>query len=253
MSGGDIAALQEELAAIRATLAEVSTELAHMRRQREEWSELRDDMLPLLREVMRSAMEELDGVAPFVGTGDFLRLFKMLIRNTNNIIRLLEMLESARGFVEDAAPLGREVFAGILVQLDSLDRKGYFAFGREMVAITDNVVTHFTVQDIRDLAAAIVPILETAKSISQPKILRALQRASILFESIDDSSIEDYSLWRAFKERNTPEMQRGLGLLMTFVKKFGGELGREMASTVGEGPDRDDEQLKDKEDGDGTA
>jgi uncharacterized protein YjgD (DUF1641 family) len=235
MSGSELTALQEELAAIRATLGEVSGELREMRRQREEWRELRDDMMPLARELMHSTMEELEGVAPFVGTGDFVRLFKMLLRNTNNIVHLLEMLESARGFIEDAAPLGKEVFAGLLVHLDGLDRKGYFAFGRELVSITDEVVTHFSVQDIRDLAAAIVPILETVKSMSQPKVLRAMQSAATLFESMDESNIEEYSLWRAFRERNTPEMRRGLGLLMAFVKKFGGELGMEMASTGDEG------------------
>ncbi len=170
MSDLDTKALLAELTAIRGTLGEVSAELSEMRRQRDEWRELRDDLLPL----------------------------------------------------------GKEIFGDILVKMDEMDRKGYFAAGRELAVILDKVVSHFSVQDIRDLAAAIVPILETFKSVSQPKILAALQRSGTLFESMEASGFEEYTVWRAFRERNTPEMRRGLGLLMAFVKKFGGELGKEM-------------------------
>jgi uncharacterized protein YjgD (DUF1641 family) len=230
MNENDATTLQAELAAIRATLAEVSGELTAMRRQRDEWRELREDLMPVIREVMQSATEELEGVAPFVQTGDFVRLFKMLLRNTNNIVLLLEMMEGAKDFIADAAPLGVEVFGEIMVHLDHLDRAGYFSFAREIATIVDNVVTHFSVQDIRDLAVAIVPILETLKSMSQPKILTAMQRAGSVFESMETSTFEEYSIWRAFRERNSPEMQRGLGLLMAFVKQFGGELGKELVS-----------------------
>ena len=104
-----------------------------------------------------------------------------------------------------------------------MDRKGYFAFIKEISAIMDSIVTHFSVEDVRLLSENIVMILETVKNLTQPKMLHALNNALTVYQNIDIESIEEYSAMRALRELRTPEMKRGLGFIITFLKNVSRE------------------------------
>lgn len=214
------AALEARLAAIDEKLDRVLAEVDEVRRIRREAEELRDDLARVSKDVFQTAVDELESVAPFVKTGDFAELAKRLIRNVNTMNELLVQLESAREFVVDAAPLGRQLFSDALQKLDELDRKGYFAMGRELQRAFDNVVANFTVEDVRLLADNLAAILQTVRSLTQPHMLQAINNAVEVYRSIDFDNMEEYSLWRAFQEVNKPEMRRGLGFLLAFLRNL---------------------------------
>ena len=116
--------------------------------------------------------------------------------------------------------IGKELFNDTLEKLDDLDRAKYFEFAGEAFHIADNVVDHFSTDDVKLLADSIVPILETVKSITQPEMMQAVKGAIVVFNSIDTENIPEVSAWKAMKELNTPEMKRGLGFLITFLKNM---------------------------------
>jgi len=217
MSDKDLAL---KLDAIQTSLDEITNELAESRRQRQEMQELKEDLTRIAKDVMHSAVEELEDVAPFVKTGDFLHLLKLIVRNTNNITDVISKLESALDFFEDFKPIGQELFHDALEKLDDLDRARYFEFARETKRIADNVVTHFSTEDVRLLADNIVPILETVKAITQPQMLNALSNAVQVFDSLNTENIEEYSIWKTMRELNTPEMKRGMGFMVAFLKNI---------------------------------
>ena len=157
-------------------------------------------------------------MAPFVRTGDFLHLLKKILRNTNTITGIIEQLESALDFYQDVKPISKNLFNDALEGLNDLDRQGYFAFFKEMTTIANNIVTHFSAEDVRLLADNIVTILETMKSLTQPEMLKAVNNATTVFKSLDPDDIEEYSVWKLIKEMNSPEIKRGLGFLISFLK-----------------------------------
>jgi len=217
MSAPDISG---QLAEIQKTLDVVTAELAMVRQQRQEMEDLKEDLTRVAKDLFAGAIEEMEDIAPFVKTGDFLHLIKLILRNTNNITEVISKLESALDFFEDFSPIGKELFADTLDTLDKLDRAKYFDFASGAVQISDNVVEHFSGEDVRLLADNIVPILETVKSITQPQMIGAIKNAVTIFDKMDVENVEEVSIWKAMKEMNTPEMKRGLGFLIAFMKNI---------------------------------
>ena len=82
------------------------------------------------------------------------------------------------------------------------------------------MVRHFSAEDVRLLADNIVTILETFKNLTQPEMLDALNNAINVFKKIEIEDLEEYSLWRVFREIRTPEGKKGLGFIMTFLKNI---------------------------------
>lgn len=217
MSAPDISG---QLAEIQASLDNINAELALVRKQRQEMEDLKEDLTHVAKDLFAGAIEEFEDIAPFVRTGDFLHLVKLILRNTNNITQVIGKLESALDFFEDFKPIGKDLFNDTLEGLDALDRSRYFEFAREAGRISNNVVTHFTPEDVRLLADNIVPILETLKSITQPEMMGAVKNAIQVFDKMDMDKAPEISIWKALRELNTPEMKRGLGFAITFLKNI---------------------------------
>ncbi len=217
MSDSDISG---QLAEIQTTLDGITAELALVRQQRQEMEDLKEDLTRVAKDLFAGAIEEMEDIAPFVKTGDFLHLVKLILRNTNNITEVIAKLESALDFFEDFKPIGKELFGDTLNTLDKLDRAKYFEFASEAIHISDNVVEHFSSEDVRLLADNIVPILETIKSITQPQMIGAVKNAITIFDKMNVEDIQEVSVWKAMRELNTPEMKRGLGFVIAFMKNI---------------------------------
>lgn len=220
MNATDAPALAERLDALDRKLDLVLAEAEEVRRLRREFEELKDDLARIGKDLFRTAANELDEVAPFVDTGDFAALGKRVLRNTNTLHALLVQVESARELLQDATPLARQLFNDVLGRLDELDRKGYFAMGRELARALDNVVTHFTPEDARRLADNIVVMMETFKNLTQPEMLLAVNNAMEIYRKLDFEKMEEVSLWGAIREVNKPEMRRALGFLLSFLRNL---------------------------------
>lgn len=215
MAAADIT---QQLDAIQKQLDFITEELEIAKRRRTELDELKQDLTMVAKDAFGTAVEELEDVAPFVNTGDFLYLVKKILRNTNNITGVIEKLESTIDFLEDGKPIGKELFGDMLNLLDEMDRKGYFMFLKEASAIMDNIVSSFTIDDVKNLADNIVTILNTIKKMTQPEMIKVLDNAVDIYSNLDPSEIEEYSIWKAAREMNSPEMKRGLGFMITFLK-----------------------------------
>lgn len=216
----DSPTLETRLDALDAKLDRVLIEVDEVRRMRREVEELKDDLSRVAKDLFATTVTELEDVAPFVRTGDFADLAKRLIRSTNALNDMLVQLESARAFLADATPLGRGLMHDTLDQLDTLDRKGYFDKGRELARALDNIVAEFSVEDVRQLANNATTILHTIKNLTQPEMLEAVDNATEIYRKIDFNTVEQYSPWKAFREINKPEMRRGLGFMIVFLRNL---------------------------------
>lgn len=212
--------LELQLQTIDKKLDLISEELAVVRRQREELNELKQDLTIIAKDVFNTAIVELEDIAPFVQTGDFLHFIKKILQNTRNITMVMTKFESALDFFEDAKPISKELFNDALEKLDQLDQKGYFQFITELMNVADRVVEHFSEEDVKMLGDNIITILETIKSLTQPDMLTALNNAVSIYQSLDPKDAPQYSIWKVMRELNTPEMKKGIGFVITFLKKI---------------------------------
>jgi uncharacterized protein YjgD (DUF1641 family) len=210
--------LQQQIDGINTKLDVILEEIELQRRHRRAMDDLKDDVMRVGKDMYQTAVVELEDVHDYLKTGDVMYLGKKLLRNVNTLTATIEQLESLRDFVNDAAPLARETFIDFMNTLDAFDRKGYFAFAKEIGHMADTVVTSFSKDDVRALGDNIVTILNTVKSMTQPDMLHAVNNALNVYKKLDMEVTDDVSLLSLLKELNTPEARKGLAFAIRFLK-----------------------------------
>lgn len=216
--------VQDQIDAINRKLDFIVEELEHQKRRRLEMDDLKDDLTIVAKDVYQSTVDELEGISDHVKPEDMVRLLKKLLRNTNNLANAFDQLESARDFLADLRPITNEVYAGALVTLEELDRKGYFELARRMRGISDDAVRTLIEEDLDQLRENVPQLLRWAKSMTQPAKMRALETMAVSLER-GEASARDISLFQLLREMTSPEARRGLSALVEFVKGLGAPQG----------------------------
>lgn len=211
---------QSQIDEINKKLDIILKEIDLQKSHRAEMNDLKEDLIRVAKDVYSTAVFELEEVHDHIKTGDILHLSKKLLRNINNISKMFDQLESIRDFVDDASPLVRKSIIDLMKNLDDLDRKGYFQFIKELRNITDNVVTSFSAEDLKNLGDKIVSILNTVKNLTQPDMLHAINNALAVYKNLDIEIGKDVSIIKLIREFNTPEVKRGLAFGLRFLKNI---------------------------------
>jgi uncharacterized protein YjgD (DUF1641 family) len=212
--------IEQQLSEINKKLDVLTNYMTEQQRRQREWQELQEDLTIIGKDVFQTAVTELDEVAQHFDTADLLYLVKKLLRNVRNISKMMDQMESAIDFLEDATPLSKQIFSQLLDTLTELERKGYFEFTRESLKIVDTIVSTFTVDDIRLLRENIVGIIETFRNMTQPQVLGSVNNALHFFKELDVEVDEKISYWQLLKEMSDPEMKRGMAFILRFMKNM---------------------------------
>ncbi len=145
-----------------------------------------------------------------------------LLSNVDNIAKALEIFESLSDLAKDAMPIVNEVIIDSTRKMNELDQKGYFNFFKEVGLIFDNIITHFSREEVHLLAENVVTILETVKTLTQPEMMNAVNNAIKVFGSINTTDVPEYSVWKLMREINQPEMKKTIGFMVTYMKSLSG-------------------------------
>ncbi len=210
--------LEERLASIDSRLAFLTHELEEQRRTRRERSDLMADLGIVGTDVYKTAVTECERIAPYFDASDAIELAKRLMMNVRTINQALAHGESLAELAQDAGPLAVDAFQELTRNLDVMDRKGYFDFGRELLGIVDTIVTSFTVEDARALRESVVAIVSTVKNMTQPEMLAAMNNAVSFYGQMGVDVDEKVSTWDLLKELNSPEARRGMAFMVRFMK-----------------------------------
>jgi len=194
--------IEEQLQSIQAQLAAIRAELESRNRHLAEFEELKTDLAVIVQDVMQNAIVELDEVAPFLKTGDFLNLIKKILRNTNRIADSLAKLESAADFFADARPLSHDLFNGFIHKLDELERKGYFQVGAELQTAADALVN----------------------TLASKRVLPAVTKSLEVVSALPADEADRYSLWKVYRATKTPSVRRLMGFFVAFIQALSREL-----------------------------
>ena len=172
------------------------------------------------KDMYDSAVMELENRSIEVDPEDVKMIVLKILRNVRNINGVLDTFESTTDFLKDASPIVNEMIIDLIKKLNEFDRKGYFEFLAEAGAIIDNIVTHFSRDDVRLLADNAVPMLETVKSLTQPEMLKSVNNAVKIFSRLEMEAVPEYSVWKLIREMNKPEMKRAIGFMVSFMKNM---------------------------------
>ena len=172
------------------------------------------------KDVYNTAVSALDDQNVEIYPEELQELGIRLIRNVKNFNTMLDLMESMTDLAKDVAPIANEVIIDGTKKLHEFEQKGYFEFMGEMGKVIDNVVSHFTQEDIRALADNVVTMLETVKGITQPEMLNSINNAVNIFSSMNVQDAPSYSIFKLMREMNQPEMKKALGFFVMFMKNL---------------------------------
>ena len=212
--------IQLQIDDINKKLDLILDEVYAQKQNRESMNDLMADLSIVGKDVFQNTVVQLDKAGVELDSETLASLGLRFLQNLENINNLLEMLESMNDFVKDASPIAHQVGLTAIQKVNELDQKGYIDFFKELTKVLDNIVTHFSIDDVRELADKIVPILEMVKEITQPDMLESVHNAVVVYKNLETDDIPEYSIWRMMKEMNSPEMKKGMGFIMSFLKNL---------------------------------
>lgn len=188
--------------------------------KREETDDLVKDLSIVGNDMFKTAVVELDRAGVELDTEALMGLGFKFLRNIRTFYDLFDAIESANDFIKDAGPIAQDAGLAVINYFHEFEQKGYFEFIRESGKIIDKIVTTYSKEDIRLLADNVVTILDTVKNMTQPEMLRAMNNAVSIYQHMDMDDIPEYSMWKAMKELRSPELRKGIGFMITFLKNL---------------------------------
>lgn len=132
---------------------------------------------------------------------------------------LVKRNEAAGEMWSEFSPIIRLMMGVGAERLESLERRGYFAFGRELLAVLDQVVTHYSPEDVRELSGQVVNIVDTVRRLTQPGVMAAATGASAAVEGAGD--VEPKGLLGMLKTSRDEDVRRGMAVLLEVLRHVG--------------------------------
>lgn len=120
---------------------------------------------------------------------------------------------------DELAPVLRVVMGSAIGRLDALERDGTLAFVRELGGVGQKVLANFSAADVRQLGDAVVTILETVRTLTQPDVMRVAADAGEAIQHADTAKpMGLFGMMRATKD---DDVQRGMAVMMEVLRRIG--------------------------------
>ncbi len=132
---------------------------------------------------------------------------------------LVERQRKTEEFLDEMSPILKAAVTSAAVRLDALEKKGYFAFGKELLGVGERVVEGFTPEDVRQLGGAVVSILETVRALTQPEVLRVASDASVVLQNAETA--EPVGILGMVRATNDRDVQRGMAVMLELMRHVG--------------------------------
>jgi uncharacterized protein YjgD (DUF1641 family) len=212
--------LNQKIDALTAQVAYLTEQAQAAERGRQERAELMADVMPIAKDAMRLASDQLEEVQEYVELADLLRLAKKVLRHGPQLEALVDQIDGVTDLIDVLGPIPREGMDKAAAVMGSLEQKGYFAFARGGARVFDNIVTSFTEDDVNRLGDNIVLILNTVKDMTQPEIMTFVRNTLHVAEAEVEKPVNT-SMWAILGQLRDPAVRRGLALTLRVLRVIG--------------------------------
>lgn len=219
-----ILALNQKIDALTSQVAYLAEQAQIAARGRQERAELMESVMPIAKDAMRLASDQLEEVQEYVAIEDLLRLVKKVARHRPQLEMLVDQIDTVTDLVEVSGPIIKESVDKLTSVLGELEQKGYFALTRSGLRMMDNVVTSFTEKDVDKLGDNIVLILNTVKDMTQPEIMNFVRNTLLVAEKEVEKPV-NISYLAIIRQLQDPAVRRGLALTLRVLHVVGAQAG----------------------------
>ena len=186
-------------------------------RRQAEMDEFKNDVLPIANHMVKLSIDELAEIGSDFQLEDMFFLVKRLLRDVSLLTDLLGRMEGAVELFDEVQVIGNQAFHQAVLELDRMEREGYFNFARSGYQVIQRIVEEFDEEDVDALGDNIVTILTTVKNLTQPEIMDLTNNALSAFneEPVPDGNV---SVFQLLREMSDPKVRRGMARLLNMVK-----------------------------------
>ncbi|NOY38416.1 MAG: DUF1641 domain-containing protein [Chlorobi bacterium] len=182
--------------------------------------DLVQDLSIIGKDAFQSAVIELDRQGVELDPEEIKVLLVKMIKNANNFSQVLNTFESMLDLMKDLGPISHEIIIDLIYKLQAFEQKGYFEFLTTLTKVFDNIVVHYSKEEVELLADNVVTILDTVKNLTQPDMLQAINNAVNIYKDLDPTNVPEITLWKTIRILNSPEMRKGFGFVITFLRSL---------------------------------
>jgi uncharacterized protein YjgD (DUF1641 family) len=185
----------EEFAQINQKLDYLLAQFEAQREQQQAMKELMDDAIPIANHVIKLSIDELAEIGNDFQLGDLLFLLKRVLRDTRLLVKLLDQVEAMAELADEGQKIGKRIFHQVTMELDRLEREGYFQFARAGLKVADRLVHDFEPAEVEAMGERLAQALKAEppenvslfallRALFDPKVRRGLYRTLNLLKAI---------------------------------------------------------------------
>lgn len=197
--------LQRQVDVLNAKMDRVLEELEYERHQRMAREDLEADLMRVGNDVYKTAMSGLEEYADTVNGKELQQLVWNLARNLQSINKVVLQMESGMTFLEDSSPIIRQIIIDLTARLDEWDRRGYFTVLRSGSDELARVLRTVDDKEIHAAGRKLATVLENLRGTDWSQVDR-----------------KKTGFMHLFRELRTPEVKRGVALLLLVLKAVAG-------------------------------
>lgn len=121
--------------------------------------------------------------------------------------------------ISELTPIAKAALGTATERLDALDKQGYFAFGKELVAVAKKIVDGFSPADVHELGDAVVQILQAVRAMTQPAVLAAATEATSVMD--DAASVKPLGMFGMVRATRDDDVQKGMAIMIEVLRRIG--------------------------------
>jgi len=191
--------MDKDLELLHQKLDYLTEQLEAQRQQQEGMNELMHDAVPVVNHMIKLSIDELAEIGTDFQLEDLTFLLKRVLRDTRMLVGLLDQIEAVAELAEEGQVMGKRIFHQVTMELDRLEREGYFGMARAGMGVADRLVHEFKAEDMEAAGNRMVdaltedvpekvPFVALLRAMGDPKVRRGLYRSMNLLKAIGDQA-----------------------------------------------------------------
>jgi len=164
---------------------------------------------------------------------DLARLERKLDVLADQTALLVERQQFLSHLYDDMMPIARLMLGTATETLGDLERRGYVAYGRELLHLVDNIVAAYPPEAVHELADNVVQILDVVRRLTQPDVLAMAEGAAGAVQDGDRAKpLGVVGMLRA--TTGDDDVRRGLAVALSALREIGRAAGKEARGGEGQ-------------------